>query len=92
LADEIGPATGVVLVNHGVLVTGADMAEAAYRAITFERMCEMTYQQLQVGRAPREIARSVAEPVKAWLLANGAGAYWDGAVRLLLERSPDVLS
>jgi ribulose-5-phosphate 4-epimerase/fuculose-1-phosphate aldolase len=92
LAAEIGDATGVMLVNHGVLVTGADMAEAVYRAITFERMCEMTYQQLQVGMKPREIARSVAEPVKSWLLTKGAGAYWDGAVRLLLERSPDVLT
>lgn len=92
LADDIGAATGVVMANHGVLVTGADMAEAVYRAITFERMCEMTYQQMQLGMSPREIARDIAEPVKGWLLEKGAAAYWDGAVRLLLERAPDVLS
>jgi ribulose-5-phosphate 4-epimerase/fuculose-1-phosphate aldolase len=92
LAAEIGTATGVVLVNHGVLVTGADMAEAVYRAITFERICEMTYRQLQLGMKPREIERAVAEPVKGWLLAKGAKAYWEGAVRLLLQRAPDTLT
>lgn len=91
LAADIGSATGVVMVNHGVLVTGADMADAVYRAITFERICEMTYRQLQIGMAPREISRSVAEPVKAWLLEKGAAAYWNGAVRLLLQRAPEVL-
>jgi ribulose-5-phosphate 4-epimerase/fuculose-1-phosphate aldolase len=92
LAAEIGAATGVVLVNHGVLVTGRDMAEAMYRAITFERMCELTYQQLHVGRQPKPMTREIAEPVKSWLLSKGAPAYWDGAVRLLLERTPGVLA
>lgn len=91
LAAEVGTASGVILVSHGVLITGGDMAEAVYRAITFERMCELTYQQLQLGREPREIAREVALPVKSWLLAKGVAAYWDGAVRLLLERRPEVL-
>ena len=42
-----GNASGVVMVSHGVLVTGADMAEAMFRAITFERMCQLTVEQLQ---------------------------------------------
>jgi ribulose-5-phosphate 4-epimerase/fuculose-1-phosphate aldolase len=92
LAAEIGAATGVVLVSHGVLVTGADMAQAVYRAVTFERMCELAYHALQVGAQPRAIPREVAEPVKTWLLTKGAPAYWDGAVRMLLDRCPDVLT
>jgi ribulose-5-phosphate 4-epimerase/fuculose-1-phosphate aldolase len=91
LANEIGAAKGVVMASHGVLVTGADMAEAVFRAVTLERMCELTYQQLQLGREPREIAREVALPVQSWLVHTGAPAYWDGAVRLLLERRPEVL-
>ena len=91
LADEIGEATGVVMVSHGVLVTGADMAEAMFRAITFERMCKMTYELMVVGRQPREIDAAVRADVKGWLLRHGTHAYWDGAVRLLLAEHPDVL-
>jgi ribulose-5-phosphate 4-epimerase/fuculose-1-phosphate aldolase len=91
LAAEIGAATGVVMANHGVLVTGADMAEAMFRAIAFERMCQLTVEQLQIGLKPRPIARDIARPVQDWLLRNGVNAYWDGAVRQLLERYPGVL-
>jgi ribulose-5-phosphate 4-epimerase/fuculose-1-phosphate aldolase len=91
LAAEIGNATGVVMVSHGVLVTGANMAEAMFRAITFERMCQLTVEQLQIGRTPRSIARDIALPVQDWLQRHGVYAYWDGAVRQLIEHSPGVL-
>ena len=44
------------------------------------------------GREPKPMTRDIAEPVKSWLLEKGAPAYWDGAVRLLLDRAPGVLS
>jgi ribulose-5-phosphate 4-epimerase/fuculose-1-phosphate aldolase len=91
LAAEIGAATGVVMVSHGVLVTGADMAEAMFRAITFERMCKATYELMVLGQTARPIDPTVTADVKSWLLRNGVYAYWDGAVRQLLARHPEIL-
>ena len=91
LAELVGGASGVVLANHGVLVAGPDMAVAAFRADTFERMCRTTADLIGMKVAPQPIDPDIRASLKPWLLTTGAKAYWEGAVRQLIAREPDVL-
>jgi ribulose-5-phosphate 4-epimerase/fuculose-1-phosphate aldolase len=91
LADRAGTATGILLARHGAIVTGATIEDACYRAVTFERMCRFTYDVLQAGRMPVEIAPPERSALKAALLQNAPRVYWEGAVRQLLAREPEAL-
>ena len=91
LATQVGNASGILLANHGAIVTGSTIGEACYKAVTFERMCRLTYDVLATGRAPREIPAEQRPGLKAALLQNTPRAYWDGAARLLLADEPQVL-
>ena len=55
LAAQVGDASGILLAQHGAIVTGSTIGEACYKAVTFERMCRFTYDILAAGRAPVEI-------------------------------------
>jgi len=92
LATEVGNASGILLANHGAIVTGSTIGETCYKAVTFERMCRLTYDILATGRAPREIPAGQRAELKAALLQNTPRAYWDGAARLLLANEPEVLA
>ena len=92
LATKVGSASGILLAHHGAIVTGTTIGEACYKAVTFERMCRFTYDLLVVGRTPSKIPAGQRAELKATLLQNAPRAYWDGAVRLLLAREPEVLS
>jgi ribulose-5-phosphate 4-epimerase/fuculose-1-phosphate aldolase len=91
LAERVGKATGVVLANHGAIVTGETIAQACYQAVTFERMCRFTYDTIVAGVKPREIAPSARASLKAGLKVGCPPVFWDGAVRQLLRSEPDVL-
>jgi len=91
LADEVGTATGVVLANHGAIVTGETIGQACYQAVTFERMCRFMYDSLVTGIKPRPIAPSARAALKAGLKAGCPPVFWDGAVRQLLRTEPEVL-
>ena len=91
LATQIGDASGVLLAQHGAIVTAPTIAEACYKAVTFERMCRFTYDVIAAGREPREIPAEHRPGLKAALRQNAPTAYWDGAVRLLLAAEPEVL-
>ena len=67
--------------------------EACYKAVTFERMCRFTYDILRAGREPVEIAPPTAPRRSKAAAARRTTprAYWDGAVRQLLAREPEVL-
>jgi ribulose-5-phosphate 4-epimerase/fuculose-1-phosphate aldolase len=92
LAERVGSASGVLLVSHGVIVTGPTIQEATYKAVTFERMCRMTYDVLRAGREPVEIPEPARASMKALLKRNAPRVYWEGAVRQLLRDQPEVLS
>lgn len=92
LADLVGKATGAILVNHGVLVTGETVAEAVYRSVTLLEMCQLTYEVLLLDREPREIPAEIRADLKAWCLRYGSDEYWNGAARQLVAREPEVLT
>ena len=87
----IGDATVAFLVSHGVIVTAPTIEEATYRAATVERLCQLAYDVHLVRRGPASTIAPQQVGMKASLLERAADVYWDGAVRLLLRREPDVL-
>ena len=91
LAEQVGKASGVLLANHGAIVTAESIGAACYRAVTFERMCRFTLEALQTGRELRPLPVGGRSELKALLNRVTPDAYWDGAVRQLLAREPDVL-
>lgn len=91
LAAKIGAATAVLLANHGVIITGATIEEATYRAVSFQRMCQLAYDVIMTGRTPSVIAVHLRPGIKASLLERGTEVYWNGAVRQLLRRDTEVL-
>jgi ribulose-5-phosphate 4-epimerase/fuculose-1-phosphate aldolase len=80
------------LAHHGAIVTAPTIAEACYKATTFERMCRFTYDALAAGREPKELPGNARAALKPLLRQNTPQAYWDGAVRLLLRDEPEVLT
>ena len=86
-----GDKTAVVLANHGAIVTGETIEEACYQAVTFERMCKFFYDSMLTGRPPREIKPEIRAAMKPGLKKGCPPVFWDGAVRQLLRRQPDVL-
>jgi ribulose-5-phosphate 4-epimerase/fuculose-1-phosphate aldolase len=91
LADHVGNASGVLLAHHGAIVTASTISDACYRAATFERMCRFTYDILAAGRTPVEISPEQRGPLKKLLDEVTGRAYWEGAVRTLIAREPEVL-
>lgn len=92
LASKVGGATGILLANHGAIVTGCSAAEVAYKAVTFERMCRFTVDALRAGRTLRELPRASHGALRAELYRNAPDAFWGGAVRSLLATDPTVLT
>lgn len=92
LADQIGDASVVFLGSHGIIITGATVEEAVYRAASLDRACRLSYDVMALGREPLAMARGQMVGMKASLLERGALVYFAGAVRQLLRDEPDVLN
>lgn len=91
LATMIGDAPVAILANHGVIVTGATLQEATYRASSIDRVCRLAYDVLVAGREPLRMREPVMAGLKASLLERAVDVHWAGAVRSLLRAEPDVL-
>jgi len=92
LAEQIGSASGILLAFHGAIVTGASIGEACYKAVTFERMCRLTYDILAAGAKPTEIPVAQRGELQTMLREVTPRAYWDGAVRLLRRDEPETIT
>lgn len=91
LASRIGPANLTILSNHGVIVTGATLIEATYRAASVDRMCRLAYDVLRTGITPLQMPRAAMAGMQRSLIERAAEAYWGGAVRAVLRRDRSVL-
>jgi len=91
LATQVGSASGILLAHHGAIVTATTIGEACYKAVTFERMCRLTYDIIAARVDPVEVPAGARAEMKVALRQNAPRAYWDGAVRLLLANEPEVL-
>ena len=81
----------IILGNHGAIVTGSTIEEAAFRAAALDRACRLAYDVLVTGLTPLSIPRNVIPGIKASLIERGSDVYFAGAVRQLLRREPEVL-
>lgn len=93
MADAIGDANAALLVNHGAVVLGRTIEEAVYRAVSFERVCELSYKALLTGRDPAPMPPELVRSMKAGFSdPSTVTFFWNGAVRLLLRDEPEVLT
>ena len=91
LAAQIGNASGILLAHHGAIVTAPTLAEACYKAATYERMCRFTLAALHAGRPLLPLPDAGRTALKAELRANAPDAYWRGAARVALRTDRTVL-
>ena len=91
LADAVGDAIGVILLSHGAIVIGESVEEAAYRSVTFERMCRLTADALVADQPTFEIAPEHRKGLRDAFRTHALDAYWNGALRQVLQQDPAVL-
>jgi len=92
LARHVGKHRVAVLANHGVIVSGMTLADAVYRAGSFDRQCRLAYDVLQTGRSPRPVPISARRGMQDILVDRAPEIYWSGAVRQLLKSNPEILT
>jgi ribulose-5-phosphate 4-epimerase/fuculose-1-phosphate aldolase len=90
LFEAIGDATCAMLVNHGVVIAGATIEEATYRAAAIDRVCRMAYDVMLLGKDPLRMPAGAVKGMKQALLERAVDVYWAGAVRQLLKAEPEV--
>lgn len=91
LAGQIGSANLIILANHGVIATGANLAAAVYRAVSIERVCRLAYDVMVTGRTPSQMNRGDMVGMQASLIERAADVYWAGAARMTIKADPGVL-
>jgi ribulose-5-phosphate 4-epimerase/fuculose-1-phosphate aldolase len=91
LIELMGPAHMVLLANHGVIITGANIAEAVYRAASIERVCKLAYDVMLTGRTPSQMNRGDLVGMKSSLIERAADVYWAGAARMTIKADRSVL-
>lgn len=91
LAGQIGSANLVILANHGVIATGANLAAAVYRAVSIERVCRLAYDVMVTGRTPSQMNRGDMIGMQASLIERAADVYWAGAARMTIKADRSVL-
>jgi ribulose-5-phosphate 4-epimerase/fuculose-1-phosphate aldolase len=98
LAEVLGPDKKVLLMaNHGVLVTGATVAEAYDRLYYLERAAQVQLYAMWTGRplkhvAPAVVAETLRQYAEEWPLYDGKPAcdhHFAALKRLLDRREPD---
>ncbi len=92
LAEQIGSANLVILANHGVIITGRNLAEAVYRAASIERVCRLAYDVMLTGRTPSQMNRGDMVGMQASLIERAADVYWAGAARMTIKADRSVLN
>lgn len=91
LAAAIGDHRVALLANHGVIVVGDSMADAVYRAASFDRQCRLAYDVLRAGGAPRTVPEPTRGAMQQALVERAAPVYWAGATRQLIKADPTIL-
>ena len=92
LAERIGTATAVILVNHGVLITGGSVAQATCRMTNFERTCHLNFDALASGQKPVPVPFEQRAMLKHALNTISVDYFWGGEIRELLRTEPEVLT
>lgn len=100
LADALGDKTILIMANHGVIVTGRNVAEAYDRLYSLERACRVQLHALWTGLPLKPVAKQYIEKAQSQFsgtrLHDGQSDYkpgyelhFDALKRLLDRREPD---
>jgi ribulose-5-phosphate 4-epimerase/fuculose-1-phosphate aldolase len=92
LAQQVGSANLIILANHGVIAMGHNLAEAVYRAVSIERVCQLAYDVMVTGRKPTKMNRGDMVGMQASLIERAAHVYWAGAARMTIKADGSVLT
>ncbi|MCW2547294.1 MAG: putative aldolase [Mycobacterium sp.] len=92
LAQAIGDASIILLRNHGLIVTGETLAQATYRAASFDRQCRLMVDMLKIGGEFKTVPEDSRGAMKNTMIKRASEVYWAGAVRQLIAREPEVLN
>ena len=92
LAMSIGSASVAMLANHGVIVIAPTIEEAVYKSVCFERACEIFVKVLSTGKTAKKIKPVFLEQIKKSQIDRASLAYWNGAVRPLINNEPEILN
>ncbi|MGV9868150.1 class II aldolase/adducin family protein [Rhodococcus koreensis] len=91
VADRLGDASAIFLVNHGIVTVGPDLRSATFAALLLESACEQMLRTLAFGGEPRwtddDEALAKREHIYNTRAVNTA---WDYLVRQLPE-SPEAI-
>lgn len=95
LQQDLGPATFLILPNHGLLTAAATIEDAFLSMYTLQRACEIQV-LAQAGGAeltyvPQPVldgAKKMVEGVLKTNTASGAAIAWSPLIRLLDQRNP----
>ena len=88
-ASAFGDAAWGLLANHGVLVTGRDIAQAFLRAYTLEWRSQRAWEVEAIGGG-RALSSEVAAEFGRHFEPMAPG-WWESALRMELVRDPSVL-
>ena len=90
LAEHLGDKSVMIMRNHGLLTTGATVAQAFVRMYYLERSCQVQIDACSTGRElhlpPEEVCRHAA---KQYEQSASPGTYeWDALLRKLDQSDP----
>jgi L-fuculose-phosphate aldolase len=88
-AAAFGSAEWALLANHGVLITGRDIAQAFLRAYTLEWRSQRAWEVAAIGGG-RELDEHVAGEFGRHFEPMAPG-WWESTLRMELARDPSVL-
>jgi ribulose-5-phosphate 4-epimerase/fuculose-1-phosphate aldolase len=94
LADQVPNGTAFLLANHGAITLGESVPHAVFKAVVLELICRQEYDS-RVMSGPGHflpIPEMHKHALKKVQLDISVKAYWEGAVRLILEESPEALN
>lgn len=84
LAEQIGDCYTALVGSHGVIVTGATLVDAVYRAASIDRVCRLAYDVMLIGRDPLKMSRVAMTGIQQSLKERAAA-------RASIARDPRVL-
>ena len=92
IATALKDKSALLLAHHGLLVTGATIEEATYRAVFFERAARLQLMAMSTGRAIKRVKKNKGEEARDWRISKGpVQAHFKYFSRLALKKHVDCI-
>ena len=93
LAGQLPSGTAILLANHGAITIGESIPHAVFKAVVLELICRQEYDsRVMCGPGTAQlIPEEHRHSLKRVQAEISVKAYWEGAVRSIVEDCPEVL-